>query len=93
MGSLKTMTKYQCMQEIKLSLQITAKKPMQSPTKFFRAVKNLSEFFFLRSRCFLENMMYEFQTKDQLSKLTEVSLGYGSFHELSKITVRTKVSP
>lgn len=37
--------------------------------------------------------MYEFQTKDQLSKLTEVPLGYGSFQELSKITVRRKVSP
>lgn len=94
MGSLKTKKKYECMQEIKNSLKIVAKQPMQRQIKVLRAMRNLSEFsFFLRSSCFLENMMYEFQTKDQLSKLTEVPLGYGSFNELSKITVRRKVSP
>lgn len=76
----------------KKSLQIVSKKPQQRK-KIFRVVQKLSDFFFLRSTCFLENMMYEFQTKDQLSKLTEVPVGYGSFHELSKITVRRKVSP
>lgn len=45
MGSLKTATKYQCMQEIKVSLQIMAKKPMQTQTKVFRTVQNLTVFF------------------------------------------------
>lgn len=91
---LKTETIYECIQEIENSLQIVARKPMRGGIKILRAVQNLSKFtFFLRSSCFLENVMYEFQAKDELSKLTEVPLGYGSFHELSKTTVRRKVSP
>ena len=92
--SLKAETRYECVQEIENSLQIVAKKPIQGGIKTLRAMQNLSKSaFFLRSSCFLANVMYEFQAKNELSKLTEVPLGYGSFHELSKTTVRRKVSP
>lgn len=43
MGSLKTVIKYELMQEIKNSLQTVAKRPMQRQIKVFRAVQNLSE--------------------------------------------------
>lgn len=87
-------TKYECMQEGESSIQIVAKKPIQGGIKILRAVQNLSTFtFFFRSSCSLENVMYEFQSKNERSKLTEVPLGYGSFHELRKMTARRKVSP
>lgn len=92
--SLKTETKYEGMQDIENSLQIVVKKPIQGGIKVLRAVQNLSKFtFFLRSSCFLENVMYEFQAKDELSKLTEVPLGYGWFHELSKRLLLGERSP
>lgn len=44
--SLKTETKYECMQEIENSVQIVAKKQIQGGIKIIRAVQNLSKFTF-----------------------------------------------
>jgi len=55
--------------------------------------KSCQNSLFSKEQLFLKKVMYELQAKDELSKLTEVPLGYGSFHELSKTTVRRNVSP
>lgn len=57
------------------------------------SAKLVKMYYFLRSSCFLDHVIYEFQAKDELSKLKEVPLECGSFHELSKTTVRRKVIP